>query len=99
MKILKLLVMFEPTKAQFESIRLRAERAVKEGFLFTVPILTKEEASFIVKPIDIVNNKTLNGFWYIKMECIDQDYNYWIGFLEGCDMCRNNRAIMVGNDT
>jgi len=85
MKIISIVLMFEPGKSTFDSILIRASDALTHGAIKALPTISKRSASF-------------PPYWVVDLEVTEADWPFWFGFYLGKDFSINNREIVLGVD-
>lgn len=83
MQQIRIIVFYEPDKADLASIQMRAEHAFELKVISALP------------EINIVKGQ-IDPFWVIALNITEQDYPFWLGFYLGKDFCVNNRYLTVG---
>jgi hypothetical protein len=85
MAIVRITTFFKPGTSHLSSFESRAEWLLQNGILEAMPVITICEGH-------------LKPFWVVKIECTENDRKVWLGFNEGCNLCVNNRPLMVGTE-
>jgi len=85
MKHIRIIVFFRPGTAHLRSFEMRAERMLEAKVISKLPKFDVEKG-------------TLQGFYVVVITCLKKDWPAWFAFYQACNLCCNNRPLMVGTE-